>query len=77
VGPRAVLETVVKGKIPSPRRESNPGTAIKIFYQRLAKHRVNFTFTFNPCKALMVFIITPMTVIPATSLVNKDDLEMA
>jgi hypothetical protein len=28
VGPRAVLEAVVKRKIPSPRRESNPRTAI-------------------------------------------------
>jgi hypothetical protein len=28
VGPRAVLETVVKRKIPSPRRESNPGSLI-------------------------------------------------
>jgi hypothetical protein len=28
VGPRAVLETVVKRKIPSPRRESNPRTPI-------------------------------------------------
>jgi hypothetical protein len=28
VGSRAVLDTVVKGKIPSPRRESNPRTPI-------------------------------------------------
>jgi hypothetical protein len=28
VGPRAVLDTVVKRKIPSPRRESNPRTPI-------------------------------------------------
>jgi hypothetical protein len=28
VGPRAVLEAVVKRKIPSPRRESNPRTPI-------------------------------------------------
>jgi hypothetical protein len=28
VGPRAVLEAVVKRKVPSPRRESNPRTAI-------------------------------------------------
>jgi hypothetical protein len=28
VGPRAVLDDVVKGKIPSPRRESNPKTPI-------------------------------------------------
>jgi hypothetical protein len=28
VGPRAVLDTVVKRKIPSPRRESNPRTLI-------------------------------------------------
>jgi hypothetical protein len=28
VGPRAVLDTVVKRKIPSPCRESNPRTAI-------------------------------------------------
>jgi hypothetical protein len=28
VGPRAVLDAVVKRKIPSPRRESNPGTPI-------------------------------------------------
>jgi hypothetical protein len=28
VGPRAVLEAVVKRKIPSPRRESNPRTQI-------------------------------------------------
>jgi len=28
MGPRAVLEPVVNGKIPSPRRESNPRTPI-------------------------------------------------
>jgi hypothetical protein len=28
VGPRAVLDAVVKGKIPSPSRESNPSTPI-------------------------------------------------
>jgi len=28
VDPRAVLDTVVKRKIPSPRRESNPKTPI-------------------------------------------------
>jgi hypothetical protein len=28
VGPRAFLDTVVKRKIPSPRRESNPRTSI-------------------------------------------------
>jgi hypothetical protein len=28
VGPRAVLDTVVKRKIPSPRRQSNPRTPI-------------------------------------------------
>jgi hypothetical protein len=28
VGPRAVLDAVVKRKIPSPRRESNPRTPI-------------------------------------------------
>jgi hypothetical protein len=28
VGPRAVLDAVVKRKIPSPRRESNPWTPI-------------------------------------------------
>jgi hypothetical protein len=28
VGPRAILNTVVKRKIPSPRRESNPRTPI-------------------------------------------------
>jgi hypothetical protein len=28
VGPRAVLDSVVKRKIPSPRRESNPRTPI-------------------------------------------------
>jgi hypothetical protein len=28
VGPRAVLDTVVKSKIPVPRRESNPNTPI-------------------------------------------------
>jgi hypothetical protein len=28
VGPRAVLDAVVKTKIPSPRRESNPRTLI-------------------------------------------------
>jgi hypothetical protein len=28
VGPRAVLDTVVKREIPSPRRESNPRTPI-------------------------------------------------
>jgi hypothetical protein len=28
VGPRAVLDAVVKRKIPSPRRESNPRTPV-------------------------------------------------
>jgi hypothetical protein len=28
VGPRAVLDAMVKGKIPSPRRKSNPRTPI-------------------------------------------------
>jgi len=28
VGPREVLDTAVKGKIPSPRQESNPRTPI-------------------------------------------------
>jgi hypothetical protein len=28
MGPRAVLDTVVKRKIPSPRQESNPRTPI-------------------------------------------------
>jgi len=28
VGPRAVLDAVIKRKIPSPRRESNPRTPI-------------------------------------------------
>jgi hypothetical protein len=30
VGPRAVLDTLVKRKIPSPRRESNPGILKRI-----------------------------------------------
>jgi hypothetical protein len=29
VGPRAVLDTVVKRKIPNPRRESNPRTPVQ------------------------------------------------
>jgi hypothetical protein len=28
VGPRTILDVVVKGKIPSPRRDSNPKTPI-------------------------------------------------
>jgi hypothetical protein len=36
VGPRAVLDAVVKRKIPSPRRKSNPRTPIvqlsRVFY---------------------------------------------
>jgi hypothetical protein len=32
VGPRAVLDAVVKRKIPSPRRELNPRTPIKRKY---------------------------------------------
>jgi hypothetical protein len=35
VGPRAVLDAVVKRKIPSPRRESNPRTPI---IQPVAQH---------------------------------------
>jgi hypothetical protein len=35
VGPRAGLNTVVKRKIPSPRRESNPTTSI---FQPVAQH---------------------------------------
>jgi hypothetical protein len=31
MGPRAVLDAVVKRKIPSPRRESNPRTPVQIY----------------------------------------------
>jgi hypothetical protein len=37
VGPRAVLDVVVKRKIPSPRRESNPRTPI---FQPVAQRSV-------------------------------------
>jgi hypothetical protein len=37
VGPRVFLDAVVKRKIPSPLRESNPREKIK-FYPCLAKH---------------------------------------
>jgi hypothetical protein len=30
MGPRAVLDAVVKRKIPSPRRESNPRTLMEV-----------------------------------------------
>jgi hypothetical protein len=55
VGPRAVLDTVVKRKIPSPRRKSNPRTPIVqpvnaflvLFYNtREALHRFS---TKNSC----------------------------
>jgi hypothetical protein len=44
VGPRAVLDAVVKRKIPSPRREPNPRTPIvqplaKINIHDIAKNR--------------------------------------
>jgi hypothetical protein len=35
MGPRGILDTAVKRKIPSPRRESNPGTPI---VQPVAQH---------------------------------------
>jgi len=35
VSPRAILNAVVKRKIPSPRRESNPRTQIVLFKQYL------------------------------------------
>jgi hypothetical protein len=42
VGPRAVLDTVVKRKIPSPRRESNPRTPI---VQPVAKRHTDWGIT--------------------------------
>jgi hypothetical protein len=41
VGPRAVLDAVVKRKIPSPRRESNPRTPI---VRSPALYRLNYAF---------------------------------
>jgi hypothetical protein len=42
VGPRAVLDTVVKRKIPSPRRESNPRTSlIQPIAQRYTDSAIN------------------------------------
>jgi hypothetical protein len=38
VGPRAILDMVVKRKIPSPRQESNPRTPI---VQLIAQHYTN------------------------------------
>jgi hypothetical protein len=46
VGPRAVLDTVVKRKIPSPRRESNPRTPI---VQSVAQRYTDRAIT-APCK---------------------------
>jgi hypothetical protein len=48
VGPRAVLDAVVKRKIPSPRRESNPRTPI---IQPLAQRYTDWVIT-----ALLVYI---------------------
>jgi hypothetical protein len=51
VGPRAVLDTAVKRKIPSPRRESNPRTSIvlpvaqRYFYYFRSSPRKNETGT--------------------------------
>jgi hypothetical protein len=42
VGPRAVLDTAVKRKIPSPRRESNPRTPI---IQPLAQRYTDWAIT--------------------------------
>jgi hypothetical protein len=42
VGPRAILEAVVKRKIPSPRRESNPRTPI---VQPVAKRYIDWAIT--------------------------------
>jgi hypothetical protein len=42
VGPRAVLDAVVKRKIPSPRRESNPRIQI---VQPVAQHYTDSTIT--------------------------------
>jgi hypothetical protein len=55
VGPRAVLDTVVKRKIPGPCRESSPRILIvqPIAQQHIhgvvLKHRDIFTFTFKSC----------------------------
>jgi hypothetical protein len=42
VGPRAVLDAVVKRKIPSPRRESNPRISI---VQPVTKHNIKNLYT--------------------------------
>jgi hypothetical protein len=46
VGPRAVMDTVVKWKIPSPRREANPRIPI---FQPVAQRFTDWTKAKSPC----------------------------
>jgi hypothetical protein len=54
VGPRAVLDAVVKRKIPSPRRKSNPRAPI---IQPVAKRYTDWAITYRYifCKAIHTF----------------------
>jgi hypothetical protein len=57
MGPRAVLDVVVKRKIPSPLRESNPRTPI---VHPVAQRRISI-------KVVVIWIVTPCSgVVPRT-----------
>jgi hypothetical protein len=52
VGPRAVLDAVVKRKIPSPRRESNPRTPLvqPVAQRYTDEFSVKYFFYIAKCK---------------------------
>jgi hypothetical protein len=52
VGPRAVLDAVVKRKIPNPRRESNPRTPI---VQPVAQRYTDWVLPRTPCFVVSVY----------------------
>jgi hypothetical protein len=58
VGPRAVLDAVVKRKIPSPRRESNPRTPIVQPVVQLYKG--SETILLNSVIRIHIYIFIPL-----------------
>jgi hypothetical protein len=55
VGPRAVLDAVVKRKIPSPRRESNPRTSI---VQPVAQRYTDWAIVYMSCWRVWSYVDT-------------------
>jgi hypothetical protein len=56
VGPRTVLDVVVKGKIPSPCQESNPRTPI---VQPVAQHYTDWAIKalFISVEVVLIFVV--------------------